>query len=109
MCCFPCGMFGFLKRLFGAGVDLSQKISEGAVIIDVRSAGEYKSGHVQGSKNIPLNNIPAKADSIKAWNKPVITCCASGMRSETAASILRNKGVDANNGGPWQKVDRLIV
>jgi rhodanese-related sulfurtransferase len=101
-------MLGFIKKLFGPGVDLSEKMSEGAIIVDVRSSGEYAGGHVKGSKNIPLDKISGKIETIKKWGKPVITCCASGMRSGTAASILKNNGVEAYNAGPWQKADRLV-
>ncbi len=101
-------MLGFIKKLFGPGVDLSEKMSEGAIILDVRSPGEYQGGHVKGSKNIPLDKIDGKMETIKKWNKPVITCCASGMRSGSAASILKRNGVEAYNAGPWQKADRLV-
>jgi len=101
-------MLGFIKKLFGPGVDLSEKMKEGAVIIDVRSPGEYASGHVKGSKNIPLGNISAKMNTIKKWNKPVITCCASGMRSGSAANVLKRNGVEAYNAGSWQKAGRLV-
>ena len=101
-------MLGFIKRLFGPGVDLAEKMKEGAIILDVRDPGEYAGGHVKGSKNIPLGNINAKMDTIKKWKKPVITCCASGMRSGSAASILKRNGVEAYNAGPWQKADRLV-
>ena len=100
-------MLGFIKKLFGPGVDLSEKMSEGAIIGDVRSPGEYAGGHVKGSKNIPLDKISGKIETIKKWNKPVITCCASGMRSGSAASILKNNGVEAYNAGPWQKANKL--
>jgi rhodanese-related sulfurtransferase len=100
-------MLGFIKKLVGSGVDLSKKMSEGAIIVDVRSPQEYAGGHVKGSKNIPLDKISGEIEAIKKWNKPVITCCASGMRSGSAASILKNNGVEAYNAGPWQKADRL--
>ena len=100
-------MLGFIKKLFGPGVDLSKKMSDGAIIVDVRSPGEYAGGHVKGSKNIPLDKISEKIEAIKKWNKPVITCCASGMRSGSAASILKQNGVEAYNGGSWQKAGKL--
>ncbi len=100
-------MFGFLKKLFGPGVDLREKLALGAVVIDVRTPREFSGGSVKGSKNIPLDKISNKLNTIQKWNKPVITCCASGMRSGSAASILKNKGIEAYNGGPWTKVNRL--
>jgi len=93
---------GFLDFLFG---NKNKKIqdfkSRGAIILDVRSKGEYDSGAIPGSKNIPLQSINSKISTIKKWNKPVICCCASGMRSSGAARILRQQGVEAMNGGGW--------
>lgn len=93
---------GVLDFLFG---NKTKKIedfkSRGAIIVDVRSKGEYEGGAIPGSKNIPLQNISSKMNEIKKWDKPVITCCASGMRSASAAGILKNNGVEAMNGGGW--------
>jgi rhodanese-related sulfurtransferase len=101
-------MFESIKNLFGPGVDLQEKMNEGAVIIDVRSPGEYQGGHAKGSKNIPLDRIGNKMETIKKWNKPVITCCASGMRSGSAATMLKSNGIEAYNAGPWQKAAKLV-
>lgn len=100
-------MLGIFKSLFGGSVDLKQKLEEGAVVIDVRTPGEFASGHVKGSQNIPLNQIPSKIDQIKKMDKVVITCCASGMRSGTAKSMLKSKGIETYNGGSWVSVNRL--
>ena len=81
---------------------------KGAVIIDVRSPGEFAGGHIKGSKNIPLNEIGAKINEIKKLNKPVIACCASGMRSSQATSILKQNGIDAINGGGWQSLQSKL-
>jgi len=96
------GLFSFL---FG---NKNKKIqdfqSRDAVILDVRTKGEYQAGAIPGSKNIPLQQVNARIGEIKKWNKPVITCCASGMRSGSAASILRTQGIEAMNGGGWQSL-----
>ncbi len=93
---------GFFDFLFG---NKTRKIEDfknrGAIVIDVRSKSEYESGAISGSKNIPLQQISSKMSEIKKWNKPVITCCASGMRSASAAGILKSNGVEAMNGGGW--------
>ncbi len=97
------------KTLFGLGgpkVDLGQKIKEGAVIVDVRSADEYRSGHVKGSINIPLDRIQDQLKKIDK-SKPVITCCRSGARSGMAADMLKRHGYDVYNGGPWTSVNNL--
>tara|TARA_R110001583_G_scaffold63230_2_gene185337 strand:+ start:1380 stop:1691 length:312 start_codon:yes stop_codon:yes gene_type:complete len=97
--------------LFGGGkseTPIEEYLKEGAVVIDVRTADEYKSGHVKGSKNIVLNVIPGKVAEIKAMNKKVIAVCRSGARSGQAASFLKQQGVDVINGGPWQNVDKFV-
>lgn len=94
-------MFSFIKNLFGPSTNLKQVVADGAVIIDVRSKSEYESGHLQGSKNIPLDKISSQVAQIKKMNKPVITVCRSGARSGMAKSILQKAGVQVYNGGAW--------
>jgi rhodanese-related sulfurtransferase len=98
-------MFNFLSRLFGGkGPSLSELLNDGAVVIDVRTPGEFQRGHVEGSRNIPLQSLSSKLSSLKKQRKVIITCCASGMRSGKAAKILRQSGLEAHNGGSWQAV-----
>lgn len=100
---------GFLSALFGnKSAKIDDFVSRGAVIIDVRSKGEYNGGAIPGSKNIPLPQINSKVATIKKWNKPVITCCASGMRSGSAASILRSQGIETINGGGWFSLSKKL-
>ncbi|HLP33390.1 MAG TPA: rhodanese-like domain-containing protein [Bacteroidia bacterium] len=103
-------MFDFIKKLFGGNkTELIQTaLKNGAIIIDVRSTGEFAGGHIKGAKNIPLPNIAKEAVTIKKANKPVIVCCASGMRSAQAKSFLTSKGVEAYNGGSWQSLQNII-
>lgn len=86
----------------------NEKIKEfqtrGALIVDVRTPGEYSQGAIPGSKNIPLQNINSKIDYLRNLNKPIITCCASGMRSGSAASTLKMHGLEVINGGGWQSL-----
>lgn len=70
-------------------------------IIDVRTPEEFSTGNVQGSINIPLQIIHLKVDEIKAMNKPIVLCCASGNRSGQAVNFLKNLGVECSNGGSW--------
>lgn len=100
---------GLLDFLFG---NKNKKIedfkSRGAIILDVRSKGEYDGGAIPGSKNVPLQSLNSKISTIKKWDKPVICCCASGMRSASAAGILRSQGVEAINGGGWFSLSRKL-
>lgn len=98
------GLFG------GANNDSSieEYLNDGAVIVDVRTAQEYRGGHVQGSKNIVLNTIPSYATELKAMNKKVIAVCRSGARSGQATAFLKQQGIDVINGGPWQDVAKFV-
>lgn len=98
-------MLGFLKKLFGGtSVNYKELVSNGAIIVDVRSASEYKAGHIPGSKNFPLDTIRTKLNEIKKTNKPVITVCRSGARSGMAKGILKSSGIEVYNGGPWNSL-----
>ena len=94
-------MFSFLKKLFGPGTDFKALKENGAILIDVRTPQEFDHGHIQGSKNIPLDKIQREVKTIKSFNKPIITVCKSGARSGMAKSILKSAGVEVYNGGPW--------
>ena len=82
-------------------VNFSDLMKKGAQIIDVRTPGEFNAGHIKGSINIPLQNVQNNLSKIKR-DKPVITCCASGMRSASAKNILKANGYEqVFNGGSW--------
>jgi len=95
-----------LKSLFGGGVDYAELIKDGAIIIDVRSKAEFAGGNIKGSTNIPLESIQNHVQKLKKKDKIVITCCASGMRSGTAKSILKQHGIETHNGGGWRSLSR---
>ena len=78
-------------------------------IIDVRSPGEFAGGHVKGSSNIPLQEVPARLDDFRGMAQPIILCCASGNRSGQAAHFLQSQGIDCENGGSWQAVHARIT
>lgn len=104
-------MLEFLKKLFGGGpaVNFSELVSQGAMIVDVRTPGEFRSGHIQGAVNIPLDTIKGRVAELKKKNKPVITCCRSGSRSGMAKSILSSAGVECYNGGAWNNLQAILV
>lgn len=74
-------------------------------IVDVRTPAEFMGGHVKGSINIPLQEITARMEEIKALPQPLLLCCASGMRSEQATQYLRQQGIECSNGGGWLEVN----
>ncbi len=104
-------MLQSLKNLlgFGPSVDLGELVQNGAIIVDVRSKGEYASGHIRGSMNIPLDTLGNHIKKLKDKNKPIITCCASGMRSASAKGILKSNGLtEVHNGGGWISLQNKI-
>ena len=102
-------MFGFIKKMFGIeSVDIETILRQGAVIIDVRTPQEFKSGHAKGAINIPLQKIKNSTLKIKKYKKPIITCCASGARSGAAASQIKNAGIEVYNGGAWTAVSKAV-
>jgi rhodanese-related sulfurtransferase len=76
-------------------------------IIDVRNHGEFFGGHVAGSKNIPLPEIPTRIQEFKEMQQPIILCCASGNRSGQATQFLKSHGIECENGGSWLDVNNL--
>jgi len=103
-------MIQTLKKLLGMGpkVNYRELVRNGAQIVDVRTKGEFESGHIRGALNIPLQNLQHSLSKIKK-DRPVITCCASGMRSASAKNILKSKGWgEVYNGGPWMSLRNKI-
>lgn len=99
-------MLEFCKKLLGGNeAEMEQirtVIANGAVIIDVRTQGEFRRGNINGSKNIPVDDIGSNVKKIEAMKKPIVLCCASGMRSARAASILKANGIaDVYDAGSW--------
>lgn len=66
-------MLNIFKNLFGASTDFKALQQQGAVIIDVRTAGEFNGGHIKSAINIPVDSIRSKINDIKKKGKPVIT------------------------------------
>lgn len=103
-------MLNLLKQILGIGpqVDFKELVKSGAQIIDVRTKEEFQGGHIKGSVNIPLQNLAGSLKKIQK-EKPVITCCASGMRSASAKSILKSNGFsEVHNGGGWATLKNKI-
>lgn len=71
-------------------------------ILDVRSPGEWKQGHIPGAKHIFLPEVPKKTGELSK-QKPIAVYCDSGYRASLAASILKTDGFDVRNvPGSWQ-------
>jgi rhodanese-related sulfurtransferase len=74
-------------------------------IVDVRTASEFMGGNVEGSINIPLQEIQQRIDELKNLKEPLVLCCASGNRSGMATQFLLQQGIECCNGGSWLDVN----
>ncbi len=102
-------MFKSILKLLGLYDDTNYKdlVKSGAMIIDVRTKSEFNSGHIKGAINIPLNDLSNQLNKLKK-DKAIITCCASGMRSASAKSLLSTKGYNVYNGKAWHQLNRKL-
>lgn len=104
-------MLEIIKQLFGLGpkADFAELVKQGAIIMDVRTKNEFQGGHIKRSINIPVNVLGNNLSRLKDKNKPIITCCATGMRSGSAKSILKSNGyTQVYNGGSWNGLQNKI-
>lgn len=86
------GFFGFLR-----GPDINRGVEEfratpGALLIDVRTAGEYKRGSIPGSMNIPLDSFEDVFKIVSDKGTPIFLHCQSGARSRQAEVQLLVEG-----------------
>jgi phage shock protein E len=88
--------------------DVQEYVQKGAIILDVRTSDEFRAGHINGAKNIALQVLNGNIETIKKWNKPIIACCRSGMRSGQATAILKQNGIDCINGGGWTSLQSKL-
>jgi rhodanese-related sulfurtransferase len=98
------GLFSFLTGNNNNNVQLVQAIKDGALLVDVRSPAEFRSGSVTGAINIPLDTITQQLSRFKGA-KNIVVFCRSGNRSRMAEQILKQNGYTmVINGGTWQQV-----
>ena len=87
---------------------LDSLIKNGAVILDVRTEKEFKTGHIEGSQNISLGEIRERFIELDK-NKTYITVCSHGLRSVKVESILKEKGFkNVYNGGAWSDLQKSL-
>jgi phage shock protein E len=76
--------------------ELSEKarqwVAEGAVLLDVRTPDEFRQGHPEAARNIPVQELSRRLSEVGPPGTKVVVYCASGGRSAVAASTLRGGG-----------------
>lgn len=75
------------------------KVEQGAVLLDVRTPGEFAGGHVEGAVNIPVQALGERLGELEK-DRPLVVYCRSGARSHAAVKLLRDRGYDAHDLGP---------
>ena len=71
---------------------------EDAIVVDVREADEFAAGHLPDARNIPGSKLAERISEIEKYkDKPVIVCCATGMRSNNACAELKKNGFSRIN------------
>lgn len=100
----PVNMAGFMIDNLADGIlkqfhleDLASLPHDGSVtLLDARTVGEYRRGHIDGFVNIPVDELRERLGEIEA-GKPVYVICQSGLRSYIACRILAGNGFDCYN------------
>ena len=105
-------MLKLLKRVFSGKpkVNYRELVKNGAIILDVRTKSEYQSGHIKDSMHISIDELDKNLDRLSNKNRPIITCCGTGMRSKAAASLLRASGyTQVHDAGSWSRLKEAIM
>ena len=81
-------------------------IDQGALVVDVRTPQEYRSGHLAGAKLIPVDTLSAKLNQFgDDKSRPIVVYCKSGSRSGRAESFLKSAGfTNVVNGGGYNSL-----
>ncbi|MFZ2173302.1 MAG: rhodanese-like domain-containing protein [Rhodococcus sp. (in: high G+C Gram-positive bacteria)] len=112
-------MLDKFKAMFGKpyesiGVARARELLEsGAVLVDVRSAAEFRSGHASVAQHCELSKVPSQATRI-VRGRPVVFVCHSGMRSASAARMFAPNAqapVASLRGGmiAWERAGGRVV
>ncbi len=67
-------------------------VAEGALLVDVRTPAEFAAGHLEGAKNIPVQELAQRASELGSKDSAIVVYCRSGARSGSAASYLKGQG-----------------
>lgn len=104
-------MLAIFKKLFAPkdNSKLKESITAGALLVDVRTPGEFASGNIKGSINIPLDRLQNQAQVLKK-DKLIIVFCRSGNRSMAAKAILEKSGFrNVVDGGAISTLIKLVT
>lgn len=75
-----------------SGKQARQLVQEGATLLDVRTPGEFSSGHIEGALNIPVSQLAGRLEQLGAKDAPIVVYCLSGARSRSAVRMMMGQG-----------------
>lgn len=96
----PVNILGYMAENIAAGSykmvyhdEIDQKVKEGGLLIDVRTAFEFKNGHIEGAINLDVDNLRDNLDKITvSKDTPIYVTCRVGLRAYIAIKILKGNG-----------------
>jgi rhodanese-related sulfurtransferase len=91
-------MFSFFARNT-SNDEARRRVAAGAILLDVRTPGEFAEGHVQGAKNIPVQELANRLGELPK-GADVVVYCRSGARSAMASQMLKGRGHTVLDVGP---------
>lgn len=83
--------------------DARERVTNGALLLDVRTPEEFNAGHIPGARNIPVQELQSRLGELEKW-RSVVVYCRSGARSATAKALLTKAGhevLDIGAMGNW--------
>ena len=81
-----------LERIGVATLDAMCQADAGTRMLDVRTGGEFETGHIPGSYNVPLDTLVEHVDEFSRLEHPVVLVCQSGGRAGQARDALSSAG-----------------
>ncbi len=107
----PIAVLGYIlwSRRSASTSDVKAMLGRGAQVVDVRTKSEFRSASHPKSINMPLDELERRAKELDP-SKPVLVCCASGMRSGVGVSLLKKQGFkEVHNLGSWSRIKALLA
>jgi rhodanese-related sulfurtransferase len=80
----------------------AELVAGGATLLDVRTPGEFASGHPSAAVNVPVDEVASRLSEIDR-TQPVVVYCAAGVRSARAADVLRAAGYEVHDLGTVER------
>jgi phage shock protein E len=97
-------IMSLFPSMFGTNQEISKRakdwVQSGARLIDVRTPQEFASGHINGAKNLPLDQLGVHLESLGTRGDRIVVYCRSGARSAHARGMLEAAGFEVCDLGP---------